>query len=309
MNKKDCNIIVDLLPGYIENDVTADTKEFIEEHIKNCKDCKNVLDNMKEDIIQGQYELKDTTTSEIKKIKKVKRNLKTYKIVLVVSSIIVLILAVIFLYNQVNKTLYDKIRETYNANESLNNYRIIERTIYKNLVNGDGNFDYVTELYCKDGDFKTCTYYMGIDTDVTVEIPKTIEFGQISSREYTKIYTSDNEVVRFYNSKDVVASENSAYESSLKKFRDKNVEIKVFNEKEWYVCREDYESGYKEYWINKDNLTDTRIIESYDKYYREILYTFEKNIVTDKDMKIDYDTTNFKHKEIHVGVDIENKQW
>ncbi len=301
MNRKECNIILDLLPGYIENDVTTDTKEFIEEHIKQCKDCRKILDNMKKDIIQEQEEIQDNTKIEIEKIKKVKRNLKMHKIMLIVSSIVVIILAVMFLHNQINKTLFDKIQETYYKNKASNNYLIKERTIYKNLVDGSGDFDFVTELYCKEGKFKGCTYYMETGTNKTIENPKEIEYGEINSSEYTKINTISNEIVKFYNCKGTVPLEYSAYELSLNNFKDKEVELKNFEGKEWYTYRKDYESGYKEYWVDKENLTDTRIIESYDEYYRESTYTFEKNIVTDEDIKIDYDTTNFKYIEINAN--------
>ncbi len=50
MNKKDCKIIQDLLPNYIDNLTTKESNDFIENHIKECEDCKKVLENMKKDL-------------------------------------------------------------------------------------------------------------------------------------------------------------------------------------------------------------------------------------------------------------------
>ena len=50
MNKRDCKIVQDLLPNYIEKLTDEETNKYIEEHIKECEECKNVLENMKKDI-------------------------------------------------------------------------------------------------------------------------------------------------------------------------------------------------------------------------------------------------------------------
>ena len=38
--RNECNIIRDLLPLYIERMVSADTAEFVEEHLKDCELCR-----------------------------------------------------------------------------------------------------------------------------------------------------------------------------------------------------------------------------------------------------------------------------
>ena len=47
MNKKECKIIQDLLPNYIESLTTKETNEFIDNHLVECKECKKTLDAMK----------------------------------------------------------------------------------------------------------------------------------------------------------------------------------------------------------------------------------------------------------------------
>ena len=58
--KKDCKIVQDLLPNYIEKLTTEETNQFIEEHLKECDECKTVLENMQKDI-QLNAEKQDTS--------------------------------------------------------------------------------------------------------------------------------------------------------------------------------------------------------------------------------------------------------
>ncbi len=41
--KKECEIVKDLFPNYIENQISDVSKEFVEEHIKACKGCSDIL--------------------------------------------------------------------------------------------------------------------------------------------------------------------------------------------------------------------------------------------------------------------------
>lgn len=41
-NKKECEIVLDLLPLYVDDVVSNISKEFVEKHIKECEECKKV---------------------------------------------------------------------------------------------------------------------------------------------------------------------------------------------------------------------------------------------------------------------------
>ena len=45
-----CKIVVDLLPTYIEKMTSNETNKFIEEHLRNCKNCNQIYLNMIEEI-------------------------------------------------------------------------------------------------------------------------------------------------------------------------------------------------------------------------------------------------------------------
>ncbi len=65
----ECNIVLDILPLYIENIVSDDTKEFVEKHITQCSKCKKELEMLKTDIpFKNEYTPTDNPANAMKKI-------------------------------------------------------------------------------------------------------------------------------------------------------------------------------------------------------------------------------------------------
>ena len=50
MGKINCNVIQDILPLYIDDTVSDDTKELVEEHLQNCEICQRVYHETKADL-------------------------------------------------------------------------------------------------------------------------------------------------------------------------------------------------------------------------------------------------------------------
>lgn len=83
MNKDtECKIVNDLLPMYIDNLTSEDTNKFIEEHLKSCKECKEVFNNMNVGIDMEEIE-EQTNINELKKYKR-NQKIKLIAVVLVV---------------------------------------------------------------------------------------------------------------------------------------------------------------------------------------------------------------------------------
>ena len=55
-----CNIIRDLLPLYIDNCCSKETKEMVEKHINSCPSCKKELEQMKQDLYISTVPIVDT---------------------------------------------------------------------------------------------------------------------------------------------------------------------------------------------------------------------------------------------------------
>jgi len=87
--KNECSIIKDLLPLYVEDMVSGETRDFIEEHLSNCPECKAELDSLKEGTplssIEDNHTDKSGTAKPFKKImKKMSRQFNTLSYSLIV---------------------------------------------------------------------------------------------------------------------------------------------------------------------------------------------------------------------------------
>lgn len=77
--KKECKIVQDLLPNYIENLTSIQTNEYIEEHIANCKECKGNLENMQKEVLT---DTKGKNKKEVKYMKKYRNKMRILSFIL-----------------------------------------------------------------------------------------------------------------------------------------------------------------------------------------------------------------------------------
>jgi len=85
MKEKDCKIVQDLLPNYIEKLTNEETNIFIEEHLNNCEECKEKLKNMQEELNVNN------SKSELKQVKYIKKYSNKMKLLKTILSIIVIV--------------------------------------------------------------------------------------------------------------------------------------------------------------------------------------------------------------------------
>ena len=50
MSKLKCNVVEDLMPLYIDDLVSEDTKKDIEFHLSQCEDCRKICNQLKKEI-------------------------------------------------------------------------------------------------------------------------------------------------------------------------------------------------------------------------------------------------------------------
>ena len=136
MKKKDCNLVRDLLPNYIENLTNNDTNLFIENHLKECSECTDILNSMK----SGENENEKTNSKKFVKFSKKFR--KKYKIL---KYIVLLILFIIIFHTARNCFIYLSIAKKRNESIfSKTNYH------YQMYVYSKGHL-FSEEWYVKDG--------------------------------------------------------------------------------------------------------------------------------------------------------------
>ena len=132
--EKDCKIVQDLLPNYIEKLTSKTSNDFIEEHLKECNDCKNILENMEKEIKINE-EKRDNR--EVEYIKKYNKKMKLSKKILLIILSILLIYILTVAYKYTILTVIQKRNEI--SNNSENRY-------YHSLTQ-----DTIIEVYKKDG--------------------------------------------------------------------------------------------------------------------------------------------------------------
>ena len=135
MNKKrDCEIVQDLLPSYIEKLTNEETNKYIEEHISACEDCKKTLESMQNDLDLGN---KKAEKVEVKYLKKYRNKLRIFEVIF-------LLIVVLFLGNIARKMII-----LSNLSKKSESYATC--TNYHSTVYGYEYGDYYKLAYGSDG--------------------------------------------------------------------------------------------------------------------------------------------------------------
>lgn len=136
---KECKVVQDLLPNYIEKLTSKETNDYIEEHINECQECSKILDNMKKEI---KVDNKTINKKEVKYIKKYNSKLKILKSIL----LIILLIYVIVIGRRaiIMTSLSAKARQYLEKD----NYHV-------KLYSYQGDTLVVTDSYQRSGDYLT----------------------------------------------------------------------------------------------------------------------------------------------------------
>ena len=95
MKKISCDIIRDLLPLYVENLASLDTRKMIEEHIKGCDECYKQLKEMQEKVIIPS----DTVIAPMTALKKKINKKKVSIIIMTVAAVTAIVMLVLVWMN------------------------------------------------------------------------------------------------------------------------------------------------------------------------------------------------------------------
>ena len=304
MNKKDeCEIVKDLSIPYLEELVNKGSKNFIEEHLKICNDCSEYYKNVKSEMFNENNKEKDKDDVVVNQFKKINRHINILKLCLIVILIFIIIICSTF-YVKCEKTS-NIINNAYSKIEymkELNNYKLTVKTIQKNYKTNDA-WEYEQNYYYKDGKYK-------------IESSDSIKFYEDDSYEKVCVY-HDLNTIEYYKQNIIeetkgrmfdIFSEIINYKTLISKSKFYSLTLSLredrYNGTDCYVIRFGNKDDYRDVWLNKDNFITVRVIdENYKKFYREVIYIFNENIVTSADVDIsilsfdkykDYDIINNK---------------
>lgn len=88
--KKECLLVTELLPLYLENQTGKDSNEYIEEHIKNCDECRRQMHYMTSSYGEcAEHKEIENKKLLFKKIKK--RIIEGYVIILIIVWIFIIV--------------------------------------------------------------------------------------------------------------------------------------------------------------------------------------------------------------------------
>jgi len=131
-----CNVIKDILPLYVENMVSEDTREIVENHIDKCTDCKKELEEMK---IPQNIPI-DINTTGFKSVK-LKLSRERFKaIILSISLTMILLIIGINFLTEPNYLLYS--RDNLSIDKKDNGEVFIS---FKNVTSYEINKDYAED--------------------------------------------------------------------------------------------------------------------------------------------------------------------
>lgn len=322
--KKECNIIRDLLPNYIEDLVSKDTKEYIEKHINECSDCKNALEIMREGKCKEIDKEREEEQIELDYLKKYRRKMFMPKVLAVIGIIAIIIFVLIggtFLINYNRYISISKnIKESREKMKEINNYSTYRICYNDDNETGEIELVSVEEYYYKDGKYKQVDKWLkGNNLE---NIMEAVENGDIRSIEYGEIDKDQKITVRPKQKKLNYFSENSEkyhyiehilYANVLREiisaddinwranfaidFIHNRIRNDKFMEIECYVIRTEYEDGYQELWIDKEFYRPIREINSRINNY-SVITLYNIGSVTDADVEFnqdeyqDYNVTN-----------------
>ena len=74
--KRECKIIQDLLPHYAEGLTSEQTNQYINEHLKECLECKKIFENMKKKL---EFDGEKRDGREVKYIKIYNKKMKVLR--------------------------------------------------------------------------------------------------------------------------------------------------------------------------------------------------------------------------------------
>lgn len=282
MNRKEeCNIVKDLLPQYMEDLLSDESKTFVSKHLENCNSCKNYYEKMKSNLESEEKQEELDEEVEINFLKKLKKSTKLWKkILLMILIIFAIIGSFIFIkYNKISKVLDNSKLKLLELENHLNNYKLVQKQINKNYKDGT-NSEITTTYYYKDG--KSKKVYENVET-------------YISDNSYEKINVYNDLKQIDYITQNYIDQRKGTI---LNLLEEGNIDVITgiyrlafsiredeYDNQKCYVIRFGNSKNYREVWKSKSDFITVKMIEESEKnYYKETTFKLIKNIVKDEDV-------------------------
>lgn len=301
MDKKtECEIVQDLLFGYSDDVLNAESKKLVEKHLLECKECQSKFNEIQKDIENHENNQK----KQIDYLKKIRRR-NTLKTILISGGIVFLIFFAFYLRKfLIVNDFMNKAKETAKSN---NIYREVSKMVTDDSVAitrewyKDGKYKLQTDIYSEKGVENFMTVYATVNTDERITIFENSKEVRIQKDEFAKMRNEEKNLKP-------VDSQNYNFINKLKIAFEYSIHTSTYHiGREYYVMNKIFDKNSNdEVWIDKNNGLALRKIgnevaikffEGTDVVKEEILlkteYKHEFGIVTDKDVAVP-DLTGYK---------------
>jgi len=301
MDKKtECEIVQDLLFGYSDDVLNAESNKLVEKHLLECKECQSKFNEIQKDIEIHENNQK----KQIDYLKKIRRR-NTIKTILISVVIVFLIFFIFYLRKFI--IVNDFINKAKESAKSNNIYREVSKMVTDDSVAitkewyKDGKYKLQTDIYSEKGVENFMTVYATVNSDERITIFENSKEVRIQKDESAKMRNEEKNLKP-------VDSQNYNFINKLKIAFEYSIHTSTYHiGREYYVMNKIFDKNSNdEVWIDKNNGLALRKIgnevaikffEGTDVIKEEILlkteYKHEFGVVTDEDVAVP-DLTGYK---------------
>lgn len=292
----ECEIVQDLLLGYVDETLNIESKKIVEKHLSECSSCKKKLEEIKADIKENEL----NQQKEIDYLKKIRRKTKLKSIAIALAIIFFIILTLVIVkFVKISSVMNKGVKSLQSQNYYSESRQIIEegeafvtKTYYK-----DGKYKEVNEIYTDEGVNTISIIYGKIGTDETIKVYEKDKTITVNKGEIAK-WQNKEENIKWSNfsideRKSVILNLGKTFIMSLDTDN-------YGTNKQYFVLRNNFDKKQRwEVWIDKETglvikeinreasksfFENTDIVKEVEDRVEE--YKYEFNIVKEEDIEI-----------------------
>lgn len=292
----ECEIVQDLLLGYVDETLNVESKKIVEKHLSECSSCKKKLEEIKVDIKENEL----NQQKEIDYLKKIRRKTKVKSIAIALAIIFfTMLILIIIKFVKISSVMHKGINSLQSQNYYSEKQQIVKegetfvtKTYYK-----DGKYKEVNEIYTDEGVNTISIIYGKVGTDETIEVNEKDKTITVNKGEIAKLQNKE-ENIKWSNfsieeRKSVILNLGKVFIMSL-------VTDNYATNKQYYVLKNNFDKNQRwEVWIDKETglvikeinreasksfFENTDIVKEVQDRVEE--YKYEFNIVKEEDIEI-----------------------
>lgn len=292
----ECKVVEDLLFGYVDKTLNNESKKLVENHLKDCNDCKEKLNEILEENKQNE-KIQQREIDYLKKIKTKSR----IKSILIAIGIIILILILLYLIkfirisNIMGKAERSLKLQNYYCEKQENSGEdsvSVSKTYYK-----DGKYKRTNEIYSDNGKELISTEYGEVGSDERKLVSERDKTVTVYKGDISKILNKE-ENVKF--DRFTLEERKMVYANLGKAFLMSMESDSYDSNKEYYILRYKFDKRNTwEVWLDKETglvireinrggsklyIPGTEIVKKESDIIEKYKYDFD--IVNDEDVSV-----------------------